>query len=108
MSLRFTALLLSFLLTTPSVSQVGTAAERASQRVWSRGQMIRPESGRDLDIQKTRLAAIHQDAADLSSISASLPADLQQLQNGMLAKDLAQKLKKVEKLAKKLRQEMTP
>jgi hypothetical protein len=38
-------------------------------------------------------------------LSAALQSDLQQLQEGLLAKDLAQNLKKVEKLSRKLRQE---
>jgi hypothetical protein len=34
--------------------------------------------------------------------------DLQQLRNGILTKDLSDKLKKMEKLSKKLRREMEP
>jgi hypothetical protein len=54
------------------------------------------------------LEAIHQDATDLSTLGASLQADLQQLQKGLLAKDLAEKLKKMQRLSKVLRQEVTP
>jgi len=35
-----------------------------------------------------------------------MQSDLQQLQKGMLSKDLSDKLKKMEKLSKKLRQEV--
>jgi hypothetical protein len=69
---------------------------------------MRPDTPPDLDLRAARLKTIHDDAADLSTLSASLQSDLQQLQKGMLAKDLAQKLKQMEKLSKKLRQEMEP
>ena len=70
--------------------------------------IVRPEPPRDLDSRALKLQAIHQDAQNLSTLSAQLQADLQQLQQGLLAKDLAQNLKKVEKLSKKLRQEVAP
>ena len=53
-----------------------------------------------------RLQTIHEDAEHLSALSISLQSDLQQLQKGILTKDLAENLKKIEKLSKKLRQEV--
>jgi hypothetical protein len=44
----------------------------------------------------------------LSPLQSALEDQLQLLQKGMLHKDLAENLKKTEKLAKKLRQEVTP
>jgi hypothetical protein len=38
----------------------------------------------------------------------SLYPDLQQLRKGLLAKDIGEKLKKMEKLSKKLRRDMEP
>lgn len=70
--------------------------------------IVRPEPPRDLDSRAFKLQAIHEDAQNLSALSAQLQSDLQQLQKGMLAKDLTQNLKKMEKLAKKLRQEVAP
>jgi hypothetical protein len=107
MSVRLVFALLIFL-ATPVLSLQTGISQQASQRVWSRGQMMRPDSAPELDPQAARLEAIHHDAADLSVLSASLQSDLEQLQKGMLAKDLGQKLKKMEKLSKKLRQEMAP
>jgi hypothetical protein len=54
------------------------------------------------------LQAINQDAQELSALSASLQSDLLQLRKGMLTKDLTPNLKKMEELAKKLRQEVSP
>lgn len=56
--------------------------------------------------QALRLQAINQDASELSTLSASMQPDLNQLRKGVLSKDLAQNLKKMEKLTKKLRQEV--
>jgi hypothetical protein len=42
----------------------------------------------------------------IARLSASLQSDLHQLQQGVLSKDLAQNLKKVEKFSKKLRKEV--
>jgi hypothetical protein len=105
MSIRLASLLL-ILLAMPLSGQRSTRSERAGQRIESRNQATKPESSTELDQQKVRLATINHDAADLSSLTVSLQSDLQQLQKGMLARDLDQKLKKIEKLSKKLRQEM--
>jgi hypothetical protein len=70
--------------------------------------IVRPEPPRDLDSRAFKLQAIHQDAQDLASLSAQLQTDLQKLQKGLLPKDLAQNLKRMEKLSKKLRHEVAP
>jgi hypothetical protein len=54
------------------------------------------------------MQALHHDAEELSDLSASVQSDLQGLQKGLLAKDLHEKLKKMEKLSKKLRRDMEP
>jgi len=105
MSTRLVFVVLIFL-AVPLCSQ--QTAMQTQQRIWARGQGMRPDSPPELDTQAARLEAIHHDAADLSTLSGSLQSDLQQLQKGMLAKDLAQKLKQIEKLSKKLRQEVAP
>ncbi len=54
-----------------------------------------------------RIQTIHEDAERLSALNAALQSDLQQLQKGVLPRNLSENLKKVEKLSKKLRQEVT-
>lgn len=105
MSLRV-AFLSLVLLTVPSLSQ-STTNQRTPGGNWS-PTIVRPEPPRDLDSRALRLQAIHQDAQDLSTLSTQLQSDLQQLQKGLLPKDLAPNLKKMEKLSKKLRQEVAP
>lgn len=69
-------------------------------------ELIERDSSPEIDSQAARRQAVHEDATELSLISASVQADLQQLQRGVLVKDLHQNLQKMEKLSKKLRKEM--
>jgi len=105
MPTRPVALLLVFL-TIPALSQQSAVQEQVSQRIWARGQMMRPDSMPQLDPRAARREAIHQDAVELAGLNSALQSELTQLQKGVLDKDLAQNLKKVEKLSKKLRQEV--
>jgi hypothetical protein len=55
-----------------------------------------------------RAHVIEQEAHDLAVLSSSVQEDLEKLQKGLLAKDLHDKLKKMEKLAKRLREDVGP
>ncbi len=55
-----------------------------------------------------RVQAIQQEAHDLLALSSSVQEDLEKLQKGLLARDLHDKLKKMEKLAKRLREDVGP
>jgi hypothetical protein len=93
------------LLTVPVLSQQSTMNQRLPGGNWS-PTIVKPEPPRDFNSPAFRLQAIHQDADELTALSASLQSDLVQLRKGLLTKDLAPNLKKMEKLAKKLRQEV--
>ncbi len=45
-------------------------------------------------------------ANDLKQLSDAIPDDIQKLSQGVISKDLAERLKKIEKLAKKLREQV--
>ena len=47
-----------------------------------------------------------QQANDLKQLSEAIPADIENLSKGIISKDLGQRLKKIEKLAKKLREDV--
>jgi hypothetical protein len=99
--------LLVSLLTVPALTQQsGMIAPQLPGRNWTMAPAVRPEPPRDDDLKAVRLQAIHEDTQHLSALSMSLQSDLQQLQKGMLTKDLSENLKKIEKLSKKLRQEV--
>jgi hypothetical protein len=98
--------LLVSLLTIPALTQQAGIPPQIPGRNWTMAPAIRPEPPRDTDMQAMRLQTIHDDAEQLSALSSSLQSDLKQLQNGKLTKDLTENLKKIEKLSKRLRQEV--
>lgn len=53
------------------------------------------------------LAKLRHDAEELASLSQSIPPDIDQTTKGMFPKDLDQKLKLIEKLAKHLRSQIS-
>jgi hypothetical protein len=57
---------------------------------------------------KLDLAKLHHDAVDLAQLAQSVPRDIDQAAQGKLPKDLAEKLKHIEKLSKRLRGELAP
>jgi hypothetical protein len=56
----------------------------------------------------TDSAALKREADELAQLSAGIPADVTLLAQGQIQKDLSDKLKRIEKLAKHLRSEVTP
>jgi hypothetical protein len=56
---------------------------------------------------RLRGAQVQKDAKELSELSSSLPADMEAIRQGALPKDMAEKLKKLEKLSKRLREELS-
>jgi hypothetical protein len=106
MPTRLASLLLLVSVISALNAQTGNR-EQVSQRIWARGQMMRPDSAPELDPRAARIESIHHDAEELSALSASLQSDLQGLQKGMLAKDMNKRLRQMEKLSKRLRQELS-
>jgi hypothetical protein len=53
-------------------------------------------------------ARLHDEAAELARLSVAIPAQIQQINQGQMPKDLGDQLKRIEKLAKHLRSEITP
>jgi hypothetical protein len=56
----------------------------------------------------TDLAKLRKDAAELVTLAQGIPTDIDQTEKGILPKDLGEKLKRIEKLAKHLRSQVTP
>lgn len=109
MSARLACLLLAGIVV-PAFSQQQTNIQsRIEKKIDWHNEMaestVPPEA---TDAAATRRQTIHQDAEELSALSVSLYPDLQQLRKGLLSKDLDEKLKKMEKLSKKLRRDMQP
>jgi hypothetical protein len=53
------------------------------------------------------VARLQREAQELAELSASIPADINRVNRGLLPKDVIGKLKRVEKLSKRLRSELT-
>ena len=51
---------------------------------------------------------LDRDAAELSRLAQQIPAEVEALHKGVLNKDLESQLKQIEKLSKRLRQEVRP
>jgi hypothetical protein len=51
---------------------------------------------------------LQREARELSDLAKSLPADMDQVNHGLLPKDTVDKLKRIEKLSKHLRSEINP
>ncbi|HEY6290426.1 MAG TPA: hypothetical protein VI455_02545 [Terriglobia bacterium] len=58
---------------------------------------------RHFDAAKTR-----KDAEELAALAGKIPGEVDQVSKGMLPKDIAQQLKEIEKVAKRLRGEIAP
>jgi hypothetical protein len=50
---------------------------------------------------------LQKDAKELSNLCASLPPDMEGIRVGVLTKDVLEKLKRIEKLSKRVREELT-
>ena len=53
-------------------------------------------------------AKLRHDADELAALAQSIPPEVDQTTKGLLPKDLSEKLKRIEKLAKQLRSQLTP
>jgi hypothetical protein len=107
------ACLLVVLLAVPGLSQQTTGPSNIQARIdkkidWHNDMAESTVPPPETDAAAARRQTIHQDAEELSALSVSLYPDLQQLRKGLLSKDLDEKLKKMEKLSKKLHRDLQP
>lgn len=98
--------LLVSLLTVPALTQQSGMSAKLPGPNWTLPPTLRPEPPQESDLRAVRLESIRHHAEELASVSTSVQSGLQQLQRGVLSKDFAENLKKMEKLSKRLRQEM--
>jgi hypothetical protein len=107
MPARLASLLLLFLLI-PALGLQSKMQQQISQREQSHQERISQvvSGAAEPDAAAALRQTIHHDAEELSVLSGSVQVDLRQLRSGILTKDLNEKLKRMEKLSKKLRREM--
>lgn len=109
-SLRF--LLVLLLSALPAQTQLGAPLGRCGPQPpdpnWPQNQL--PEPRVSLQAQKRTpadMVKLQHAAQELADVSASIPADVNRANHGLLSKDVIEKLKHVEKLSKQLRTELT-
>lgn len=66
------------------------------------------EKPMELRNRKVDVEQIKREAEELRKLADGVPAQIQQVTNNQLPKDLSDNLKRIEKLAKHLRSEVTP
>lgn len=58
--------------------------------------------------RRVDLAQLQREADDLARTAQTIPSDVANVRKGMLPKDVIEKLKQIEKLSKRLRNELNP
>ena len=58
--------------------------------------------------QKLDPVKLHEEAEELAKLAQSVPEDVGQIAQGKISKDVIEKLKRIEKLSKRLRGELFP
>jgi hypothetical protein len=97
--------------TPPALSQLGTPLGRCGVQPRDAGapqnqlptEQVSLEGRKVLPVDMVRL---QKDAQELADLAASIRTDIELANQGLLSKDAVEKLKRVEKLAKRLRSEL--
>ena len=104
------SLLAILLLAQPTAPQTGQipvpTGQRTAEEAESRAEQNVPapqQPKKTIDIAK-----LQQDANELATLAASIPPAVSQANHGVIPRDLVDKLKHIEKLAKHLRGEINP
>ncbi len=85
------------------VRQIPPGVQRADQAEAQAEKNIPPPMQRQTRLD---LAKLHQDADDLARIAQTIPPDVSSIQRGVLPKDMIEKLKRIEKLSRHLRNQI--
>ncbi|MFZ0731255.1 MAG: hypothetical protein WAM79_02910 [Candidatus Sulfotelmatobacter sp.] len=66
------------------------------------------QAGNERDFSRARVdpVVLRKEADQLAALAGTIPPDVQNINKGLLSKDLIQKLKQIEKLSKHLRSEL--
>lgn len=93
--------LFSFLLLTPALF-----AQNVNLKHPGDVAVQKPTTADDMRDRAAR-TQLQKDAKELSDLCASIPSDMDGVKQGVLQKDVLEKLKRVEKLSKRVREELT-
>lgn len=79
---------------------------RDGDRAVQNGSVLEPP--RETHSKSVNVDAMRTEASELQKLADTIPGDADQISKGALPKDMVDNLKKIEKLAKHLRSEVTP
>jgi len=81
---------------------------RTTQGEWPQNQPPSEQSLSEISVRPTvDTTQLQHDAKELADLSASVPADINRVNRGLLPKDVIEKLRRIEKLSKRLRTGLT-
>jgi hypothetical protein len=106
MSNRYIRFCLLLALSFPAHSQ--KSAPEPPGRIEVAKHQLEPDPPTGPQQQKLDIAKMRAEATELSSLGQSLLADIAEVGQGKLPKDTTEKLKRIEKLSKHLRSELSP
>jgi hypothetical protein len=91
----------------PETMQTGPSAQQ--QQLERAAEVAQGKSSTSDKSQRSAadLVKLSQDADELSKLAQTIPGDVNQISNGVLPKDVEEKLKRIQKLAKQLRSGIT-
>ncbi len=67
-------------------------------------EQVRPRTPRS----SQDIVQIKRDADELAKLAGQVPPEVNQIERGLLSKDLSEQLKRIEKLSKRIRRELNP
>jgi hypothetical protein len=112
LSLSFALCLLVLVFAPPAIPQIplGRCGPRPTDPAdWPRNPPLdQPAPPHDVPKQAVprNTVQLKHDAQELAELSVSVTADIDQVNHGLLPKDVVEKLKRIEKLSKRLRNEL--
>jgi hypothetical protein len=96
------------LLTSPSANAQGSKQVPPGYTAATKHGEIAPEPLPPPAPRRTDPVKLQRDAQTLAELANSVPSDIAQLNQGLLSKELLEKLRRIEKLSKQLRSELNP
>ncbi len=109
-SIRVLLCLLLFVLPVrPQIPQpIARCGPRVTQGEWPSNPPLSGQRLSEISVRPTvDMTQLQHDAKELADLSASVPADINRVNRGLLPKDVIEKLRRIEKLSKRLRTRLT-
>jgi hypothetical protein len=101
-------LCLLLILTLGVASQAQSKPEPPARRELQRYEVMHPDEPPHVQAARVDQAQLEREAEELARLAQSVRPDVGRLRQGVLPKDVAEKLKRIERLSKQLRGQILP